>query len=377
MPSIASTTGTMYYFDRATNTWGTKAAVTLAATLATHAKFVATPSLEATFESGTAAVSASTTLVTAAKTWLTNCWTNYQVRITGGTGAGQYRTIISNTATTLTVAAWTTIPDATSTYEITGDDDKIYIIGNSGVNIYQYSMSANTWTAAMAVNIARSGSPGAGVTGNWVAKVSSWTVPQTAAVRANTTAYVLGQVITPIGAADINACWYECTTAGTTAAAEVSAVTWRVNIGATVTDGTAIFTRRLVPQNGRYIYSFRGGATGNLDIFDLSAMSWYAAASATNFAYGHAGAETFYTGTSATDGDGFIYISKPADSQKMLKFDVANHNLIPLALATYQLSTVYDGQKLWSQFFIDGGTKIRFFYIGVPSKYEVLRMMEI
>lgn len=41
------------------------------------------------------------------------------VKITGGTGAGQVRAITNNTATVLTVVpAWTTVPDATSTYAI-------------------------------------------------------------------------------------------------------------------------------------------------------------------------------------------------------------------------------------------------------------------
>lgn len=45
----------------------------------------------------------------------TGCW----IKITGGTGSGQIRRIMKNTATVLTVApAWTTTPDATSTYAI-------------------------------------------------------------------------------------------------------------------------------------------------------------------------------------------------------------------------------------------------------------------
>lgn len=45
----------------------------------------------------------------------------YVVRITGGTGAGQWRLISSNTATVLTLStSWTTVPDTTSTYEVIG-----------------------------------------------------------------------------------------------------------------------------------------------------------------------------------------------------------------------------------------------------------------
>jgi hypothetical protein len=376
MPSIASTTGTLYYYDRATNAWGTKATVTLAANLATHSKFVITPSLEATFDSGTASVSTTSNVVTV-KNWLTNCWTNYQVKILTGTGAGQYRLITSNTATTLTVGTvWTTAPDATSTYEITGDDDAIYIVGNGGVNLYKYSMSANTWSAAMTVNVARSGTPGAGVTANWISK-TSWVLPVAAAVRANSTVYSIGQIITPIGGTDVNSCWYECTTAGTSASSEPAVAGWRVIVGSTVTDGTAVFTRRLVPQNGRYIYSLRGNASGAIDIYDLVSATWYQNTSGTNFAYGNSGSETFTTGTSAVDGDGHIYIYKPADAGKILRFNVQTNTLEPWAIATYSTSTNYDGQKMFPAYFIDGGTKIRFLYFCMTSKVEMLRMMEI
>lgn len=60
----------------------------------------------------------STTLNDTGKAWTVNAFTNYVVRITSGTGAEQVRVISSNTATALTVPAWTTTPDATSVYSI-------------------------------------------------------------------------------------------------------------------------------------------------------------------------------------------------------------------------------------------------------------------
>jgi hypothetical protein len=74
-----------------------------------------------TWDLGTASSGAATTLTDSTKTWTTNAWTNYQVVIVAGTGVGQTRTILSNTATALTVStSWTTTPDATSQYEIRG-----------------------------------------------------------------------------------------------------------------------------------------------------------------------------------------------------------------------------------------------------------------
>jgi hypothetical protein len=61
----------------------------------------------------------ATSLTDAAGGWLVNQWAGNRVVITAGTGAGQGRTIASNTANTLTItAAWVTIPDSTSFYEI-------------------------------------------------------------------------------------------------------------------------------------------------------------------------------------------------------------------------------------------------------------------
>lgn len=58
-------------------------------------------------------------LVDATKSWGVNDYQNYYVRITYGTGVGQYRLISSNDGTTLTLSTnWTTNPDATSKYEI-------------------------------------------------------------------------------------------------------------------------------------------------------------------------------------------------------------------------------------------------------------------
>ena len=61
----------------------------------------------------------STTLNDTTKSWGTNDYQGKVVVITAGTGAGQFNTITSNTATALTVDnSWVTTPDATSEYTI-------------------------------------------------------------------------------------------------------------------------------------------------------------------------------------------------------------------------------------------------------------------
>lgn len=63
----------------------------------------------------------STTLKDTTKVWTVNQWAGRTVTIVGGLGAGQTRTIASNTVDTLTVSvAWGTTPDGTSTYQING-----------------------------------------------------------------------------------------------------------------------------------------------------------------------------------------------------------------------------------------------------------------
>ena len=153
----------------ATNTW-TNLAV-LPATIGTDARLVATPSIVdadfKTFASGTLTSATSTTAVNSAKTWATGQWVNSQIRITGGTGAGQIRTITANTDTTLTVAAWTITPDATSTYVIEGNDNFIYLLGNNAVTLYRYDIAANSWST-LSPGAARAAAPGAGMSANWV-----------------------------------------------------------------------------------------------------------------------------------------------------------------------------------------------------------------
>src|SRR5690606_21613919 len=61
-------------------------------------------------EQGTATSSTGTTLVDSAKSWATNEWQGKFIIIADGTGNGQAREIVSNTATELTVSAWDVNP---------------------------------------------------------------------------------------------------------------------------------------------------------------------------------------------------------------------------------------------------------------------------
>lgn len=160
----------MRYYDFATNTWSAALTMTGVAAMGTDAKLRGTPSFRTSFATGTATSATTNTLSNSAKAWATNQWTNYQIRITGGTGVGQVRTISSNTGTQITVSSnWTVTPNATSTYVIEGNDDFLYLIGNAAVTMYRYSISGNTWTT-LTPAVARAAAPGAGTSLNWIRK---------------------------------------------------------------------------------------------------------------------------------------------------------------------------------------------------------------
>jgi hypothetical protein len=173
--------GAFKVYDFPTNTWQTLSITGLPASLGTDGKLVATPSWCDTgylgFSTGTATAGGASTLTDTSKNWTVNQWANYQVRIVSGTGAGQIRTIASNTNTVLTVSvAWTIQPTAGSTYSIEGNDDFLYYLGNNAVTMYRYQISTNTWTT-LAPAVARAAAPGAGMSANWIYGVadSVWT----------------------------------------------------------------------------------------------------------------------------------------------------------------------------------------------------------
>lgn len=68
---------------------------------------------------GTATAGTASTLSDSSRSWGTDDLIGYEVAVYEGTGAGQYRTVESNTDTALTVSEdWTTNPDTTSKYVV-------------------------------------------------------------------------------------------------------------------------------------------------------------------------------------------------------------------------------------------------------------------
>lgn len=118
----------------------------------------------------TATGGTTTTLVDSTAAWVTNQYAFSDVIITGGTGAGQRRRIASNTATTLTLAAavtgnsrtgaFTTAPDATSTFRIVPSSDFLYFQPGGTTGLYRLDVTQTTgaaWSAVLAAVPAATG----------------------------------------------------------------------------------------------------------------------------------------------------------------------------------------------------------------------------
>lgn len=136
-------------YDYATASWSSLGTTGLPASFGTDGNLLS--NCTEPFVTGTATGGGASTLTNSAKTWTSNQWSNAQVRILSGTGAGQIRTISSNTGDTLTVSApWTTPPDASSVYVIEGNEDFLYLTGNNATPFYRFSISGNTWTTLTA-----------------------------------------------------------------------------------------------------------------------------------------------------------------------------------------------------------------------------------
>jgi hypothetical protein len=313
--AAGTTTANVFrFYDFALNTWttaetGATDGIAPAAVIGTDSKLISTPSWVGSgykqFATGTATAGGASTLTNSAKAWAVNQWTNSQVRIVSGTGAGQIRTIASNTATVLTTsAAWTTAPDATSVYSIEGNDDFLYYMGSAAVTLFRYSISAGTWTT-LTPGAARAAAPAVGMSGHWV---------------------------------------FEST--------------------------DAMWTNESAIMNGRYIYSFRGGAGAVLDRYDIAGNTWLSAV-----AYAPA-TEVFGAGTKYNyDGD-YIYIQKDG-AGRWFRYNVVTSEQDGWSTMTYTQGAAIAGDTCFDARYTDGATTIIYIYMILNSSNVMLRCMVV
>lgn len=164
-------------FDIGTMSWsGVLSIAGISATFDGDGRMVTPGMIGVSYDTGTADADSTTTLLECdGKGWGTDQWINYQVRITAGTGMGQVRVITDNDSDTLTIAAGGTDLDDTSVFAIEGDENAIYLLGDTAVDVYKYSISADTWST-IAVTAARAAAPGTGMTADFIGKTgdSKW-----------------------------------------------------------------------------------------------------------------------------------------------------------------------------------------------------------
>lgn len=308
------------YFDIATNAWTAKSTTSgPAAAWGTDGQAALTASFGVAdpYDSGTATSGAAATLTDTGQAWATNQWANYQVRIVAGTGAGQVRVVNSNTSTALTVSAnWGTNPDATSQYVLEGVDDWIFVAGNNAVTLFRYAISGI-----------------AGLSANAQATGDTWITVSPGAARA------------AAGAAGLS---LDCVRASE--------------------DGR--FTNPDAIVNGKYIYSFRGGATSTLDRYNIPGNTWES-----GVAYGQQQA-TFTTNTTWIEHKGIIYGHKEA-TNRFFAFDAGGNTLRPLSTLTYPQSTAVLGEKLGIFSYVDGAEELTWLYTIRHTGTEMFRLLLI
>lgn len=300
-------------YDLATNAWTSRSVTGLPTAFATDGQLVSTIGAAGAFATGFAQTSSSTTLTNTVKSWLTNMWANYQIRITAGTGAGQIRTIASNTGTVITVSsAWTVNPDTTSQYAIEGNGDFLYLLGNNAVTMYRFQVSTNTWST-LSPSSARAAALGAGGSASWMNAITGWDSESPSMLQ-----------------------------------------------------GAPLIVR----QNGRYIFSFRGGASNALDLYDIAANAWIS-----GVAYGNQ-FDTYTTGTSACDDGQMIYLQKEATG-RINRFDANTWTMQSFAGSPIAQGTAVAGQKMFMLPFTDGGTTLKFLYTQAHTSSTLSRILLI
>lgn len=142
------------YYDVLTDTWTTKTAPggNLLAALGTDFS-IEIIDQQISYLSGTASSSTNRTLVDNTQNMTVDFYVNYMIRITNGTGIGQYQRIVSNGTNYFEVPVnWSTQPDNTSTYAIYGNTDTIWLSGNGASSLYQYLIDQDAWVTGNMVD---------------------------------------------------------------------------------------------------------------------------------------------------------------------------------------------------------------------------------
>jgi hypothetical protein len=315
------------------------------------------------FDAGIASSGASTTLTDSSKSWATNRWANYVVRILHGTGRGQTRIIASNTATALTVQnAWDTNPDNTSVFAIQGDSDKLYLVSGGNAAILMHNMDSQVATFGRQIDwgIARNAS--ATVGGHQPVAIASLSnVTTTATVTtAHAHQFRVGDLVTVRGATDAN---YNVTAVAI--ATVPSATTFTYTMAGTPASSTLTgsqSTTTLTDLTKNWTTNEHAGRLVYMNTAAITAASGSAAGQVVRIASNTATTLTFAaTVTAPTNGVSRYSIAR-GDAIGTLDFGVAT--------GTQSITTIQDTTKNWVVN-IWAGRRVRILTSGGPIEVTV------
>lgn len=306
--------------------------------------------------------SATTSLFTLAsgRNWTTNAWAGSIVTIVAGTGVGQTRIISANTALTFTVSAtWSVTPDATSVWQITkgfassGGLSTFASTTTSILTVTGTAWATNQWANTQIRFIAGTGAGQirtiSANTGTTLTVSAVWsTSPDSTTIWIiegnDDTLYLMGNAAVALFKYSISAnTWATATATAARAGAPGAGLSsnWITGIS------DPVWNNENANLNGRYLYSFRGGATNTLDYYDLSATTWVS-----NRLYAYQG-ETFTTGCCYEyDGLDYIFIAQAATG-RFFYYDVLLNLLKPAGEHNFPQSTAIVGDKLFGISYID------------------------
>lgn len=267
---------------------------------------------------GFATGGSTTTLVDNTKSWVPNQWVNYVLRIEAGTGYGARVTVTSNTETTLTFTTQSFAPNTTTYYEIEDTWGVATSAGTGVINDTTKNWPTNFW-AGKRVRVTAGTSQATETTSN----------SNTATQLANTgnsdttTAYAILSI--PPRGGNTQLLWaYGNSDAG---------------------------------RAGRFMYSIRGGATNQIDIYDIPTGRWMFGR------FQSPQAELFTTGSSyAYDGVDTIYLTRSATSIpiRVLKYDINTQKIRGAVSTPYLQGTATIGNFLGFQ---ETASGFKFLYV--------------
>jgi len=369
-------------FDIATLAWQASLSTTsLPATWGTDGKIATFAVAPGILLNGTATGGSTTTLVLSTATWTDDEYKNRHLLIIGGTGAGQMVTITSNTSTTLTFPAITTAPDATSVFQIVAQ--KNYAIGvATAATGTTLTNSAESWTSNQWTNYQVRILAGTGMGQTRIISSNTGTqltVPAWTTTPDTTSVYVIEPNEDYLYLLGNNAVtMYRYSVSGNSWTVMAPTVARGAAPGAgmgacpIISTGDETWADETNIKDGRYIYSFRGGAGAVLDRFDTAggtsgAGAWLAVT--------YVGQETFTTGSGYNADGGYIYIRKDA-TNRFFKYSLRGNYLEPFTTNMYTEGAAVLGNKIWVHDY-DGTGTVKWVYSLMNTGTALHRIMII